>query len=729
MSADTVRLKVAAAMPKDQGRGIVRLNSDVRNHLGIHSGDYVLLKGVKETVAVAWPSLKEDEVLDMVRMDGLIRTNAGVRLGEMVEVSKTTVPEATRVVLAPNQPVRFQPGFEDYVKQQIINKPVTRGDIILISSIGQGLQFIATNISPGKHGRVTSTTQLEVLTKPAKPEDITVPDVTYEDIGGLGKELVKIREMIELPMKSPELFRRLGIAPPKGVLLHGPPGTGKTLIAKAVANESGASFKVINGPEIMSKFYGESEQKLREAFEEAEKNAPSIIFIDELDSIAPKRAEVTGEVERRVVAQLLALMDGLSTRGQVIVIGATNRVDDIDEALRRPGRFDREIEIGVPDVDGRLEILQIHTRSMPLEEGVDLQRLAAKTHGFVGADLAALAREAAMQALRRALPHVDPDTGDIPADVLTSLFVTQVDFDLALNDVSPSALREVLVERPNVQWDDVGGLSKVKMQLQEAVEAPIKRPEVFREMGIRPPKGVLLFGPPGTGKTLLAKAVATESEANFISVRGPEIFNKYVGESEKAVREIFKKARQTAPCVLFFDEIDAILSTRGRSDDTGVSQRIVNQFLAELDGMQTLQNVLVIGATNRADILDPAVLRPGRFDAVVFVPPPDLDARLEIFQVHTKKMPLSSNVDLAKLADMTEGFSGADIENLVREAAMAAVRKDWKPKPVEMKHFEEALNEVRPSLSPDDVKRFLALAEQVKKRQPRSSSEILPGYV
>ncbi len=729
MSADTVRLKVAAAMPKDQGRGIVRLNSDVRNHLGIHSGDYVLLKGVKETVAVAWPSLKEDEVLDMVRMDGLIRTNAGVRLGEMVEVSKTTVPEATRVVLAPNQPVRFQPGFEDYVKQQIINKPVTRGDIILISSIGQGLQFIATNISPGKHGRVTSTTQLEVLTKPAKPEDITVPDVTYEDIGGLGKELVKIREMIELPMKSPELFRRLGIAPPKGVLLHGPPGTGKTLIAKAVANESGASFKVINGPEIMSKFYGESEQKLREAFEEAEKNAPSIIFIDELDSIAPKRAEVTGEVERRVVAQLLALMDGLSTRGQVIVIGATNRVDDIDEALRRPGRFDREIEIGVPDVDGRLEILQIHTRSMPLEEGVDLQRLAAKTHGFVGADLAALAREAAMQALRRALPHVDPDTGDIPADVLTSLFVTQVDFDLALNDVSPSALREVLVERPNVQWDDVGGLSKVKMQLQEAVEAPIKRPEVFREMGIRPPKGVLLFGPPGTGKTLLAKAVATESEANFISVRGPEIFNKYVGESEKAVREIFKKARQTAPCVLFFDEIDAILSTRGRSDDTGVSQRIVNQFLAELDGMQTLQNVLVIGATNRADILDPAVLRPGRFDAVVFVPPPDLDARLEIFQVHTKKMPLGSNVDLTKLADMTEGFSGADIENLVREAAMAAVRKDWKPKPVEMKHFEEALNEVRPSLSPDDVKRFLALAEQVKKRQPRSSSEILPGYV
>ncbi|MGD9396219.1 MAG: CDC48 family AAA ATPase [Candidatus Thorarchaeota archaeon] len=729
MSEDSVRLKVAAAMPKDQGRGIVRLNSDVRNHLEVRSGDYVLLKGAKETVAVAWPSLKEDEVLDMVRMDGLIRNNAGARLGEMVEVSKTTVSEATRVVLAPSQPVRFQPGFENYAKQQIINKPVTRGDVILISSIGQGLQFTVTNASPGKHVRITPATQVEVLTKPAKPEDISVPDVTYEDIGGLGKELVKIREMVELPMKSPELFQRLGIAPPKGVLLHGPPGTGKTLIAKAVANESGASFKVINGPEIMSKFYGESEQKLREAFEEAEKNAPSIIFIDELDSIAPKRAEVTGEVERRVVAQLLALMDGLAGRGQVIVIGATNRVDDVDEALRRPGRFDREIEIGVPDVDGRLEILHIHTRAMPIEEGVDLVGLAAKTHGFVGADLAALAREAAMQALRRALPHVDPETGDIPADVLSTLFVTQTDFDLALNDVSPSALREVLVERPNVGWDDIGGLAKVKMQLQEAVEAPIKRPEVFREMGIRPPKGVLLFGPPGTGKTLLAKAVATESEANFISVRGPEIFNKYVGESEKAVREIFKKARQTAPCVLFFDEIDAILSSRGMRDDTGVSQRIVNQFLAELDGMQTLQNVLVIGATNRADILDPAALRPGRFDGVVFVPPPDLDARLEIFQVHTRDMPLDSGVDLARLAEMTEGYSGADIEGLIREAAMAAVRTDWKPKPVEMKHFEEALQEVRPSISPDDVKRFLALAEQVKKRQPQSSPDALPGYI
>jgi transitional endoplasmic reticulum ATPase len=729
MSEDIVRLKVAAAMPKDQGRGIVRLNSDVRNHLEIRSGDYVLLKGAKETVAVAWPSLKEDEVLDMIRMDGLIRNNAGARLGEMVEVNKTNVPEATRIVLAPTQPLRFQQGFENYVKQQIINKPLTRGDVILISSIGQGLQFTATNVSPSKHVRVTPATSVEVLTKPTKPEDVTIPDVTYEDIGGLGKELVKIREMIELPMKSPELFKRLGITPPKGVLLMGPPGTGKTLIAKAVANESGANFKTINGPEIMSKFYGESEQKLRETFEDAEKNAPSIIFIDELDSIAPKRAEVTGEVERRVVAQLLALMDGLAGRGQVIVIGASNRPDDIDEALRRPGRFDREIVIGVPDKQGRLEILQIHTRSMPLEEELDLERLSAVTHGFVGADLAALAREAAMQALRRALPHVDPETGDIPADILTNLYVTQADFDMALAEVSPSALREVLVEKPNVKWEDVGGLAKVKMQLREAVEAPLRHPEVFEEMGIRSPKGVLLFGPPGTGKTLLAKAVATESEANFISVRGPEIFNKYVGESEKAVREIFKKARQTAPCVLFFDEIDAILSSRGMRDDTGVSQRIVNQFLAELDGMQTLQNVLVIGATNRADILDPAALRPGRFDSVVFVPPPDVDARLEIFKVHSREMPLADDVSLEKLSDETEGFSGADIEGLIREAAMAAVRDDWKTKPVEMKHFEEALREVRPSISPDDVKRFLALAEQVKKRQPQKTSDILPGYM
>jgi transitional endoplasmic reticulum ATPase len=728
MTGETAKLKVAAAMPRDQGRGIVRLNSDVRNQLGVRSGDYVLLKASKETVAVCWPALKEDEVLDMIRMDGLIRSNAGAKLGDVVEVSAITLPEANRIVLAPSQSVRYQPGFEEYIKQQIINKPVTRGDMLLVASIGQGIQFTVTTVSPSKHARVTPETKVEVLTRPAAPEEVSVPQVTYEDIGGLGKELQKIREMIELPMKSPELFKRLGITPPKGVLLTGPPGTGKTLIAKAVANESGANFKTINGPEIMSKFYGESEQKLREVFDDAEKNAPSIIFIDEIDSIAPKRAEVTGEVERRVVAQLLALMDGLQARGQVIVIGATNRPDDLDPALRRPGRFDREIVLGVPDKKGRLEILQIHTRAMPLQEGMDLEKLAAITHGFVGADLAALAREAAMQALRRALPHVDPETGDIPPDVLNSLFVTQADFEAALSEVSPSALREVLVEKPNVRWDDIGGLAKVKEQLREAVEAPLRHPEVFTGMGIRTPKGIMLFGPPGTGKTLLAKAVATESEANFIAVKGPEMFNKYVGESEKAVREIFKKARQTAPCILFFDEIDAILSVRGMRDDTGVSQRIVNQFLAEVDGMQTLQNVLVIGATNRADILDPAVLRPGRFDAVLFVPPPDKPARLEILKVHTKKMPLGKDVSLERLADFTEGFSGADIEGLCREAAMAAVRGNWKVKPVEMKHFEDALKEVRPSITPEDMKRFQELAEMILRRQPQKA-EALTGYV
>ncbi|MFW9889042.1 MAG: CDC48 family AAA ATPase [Candidatus Thorarchaeota archaeon] len=726
-SADnSIRLKVAAAMPKDQGRGIVRLNTEVRDLLKVRSGDYVLLKGTKETVAVCWPSLKEDEVLDMVRMDGLIRANAGVKLGEMVEVGTTSIPDATRVVLAPSQPVRFQPGFEEYIKQQIMNRPITRGDIILIASIGQGLQFTATSVGPTKHVRVVASTKLEVLTRPAKPEEISIPQITYEDIGGLSKEIQKIREMVELPIKSPELFRRLGISPPKGVLLHGPPGTGKTLIAKAVANESGANFKTINGPEIMSKFYGESEQKLREAFEEAEKNAPSIIFIDELDSIAPKRAEVTGEVERRVVAQLLALMDGLAGRGQVIVIGATNRVDDVDEALRRPGRFDREIEIGVPDRQGRLEILQIHTRSMPLEEGLDLQRLASVTHGFVGADLAALAREAAMEALRRALPHVDPETGDIPPDVLRDLFVTQNDFDIALSGISPSALREVLVEKPNVQWEDIGGLENAKKALLESVEGPLKYPDVFAEMKIRTPRGILLYGPPGTGKTLLAKAVATTSEANFISIKGPEIFNKYVGESEKAVREIFKKARQVAPCVIFFDEIDALLSQRGQQDETGVSQRIVNQFLAEVDGLQTLQNVLVIGATNRPDIMDPAMLRPGRFDILLHVEAPDKDARLEILKVHTaaKGIPGSESLDLEKLAEKTANFSGADIEGLVRVAVMIAVTEgstptniQMKARKVEMKHFEEALKTVRPTLTPKVLEYYEKISAALEGRQ------------
>jgi len=719
MTVPSIRLKVAAAMPKDQGRGIVRLSTEVRNSLGVRSGDYVLLKGQKETVAICWPSMKEDEILDMVRMDGLIRANSGVRLGEIVEVAPATVSEATRVVLSPSQPVRFQPGFEEYIKAQIMNKPLTRGDLMMIASIGQGLQFVVTSIAPAKHVRVTPSTVIEVTAKPVTPAEVTGPKITYEDIGGLGKELQKIREMVELPMKSPELFKRLGISPPKGVLLHGPPGTGKTLIAKAVANESGANFRSINGPEIMSKFYGESEQKLREVFDEASKNAPSIIFIDEIDSIAPKRAEVTGEVERRVVAQLLSLMDGLEARGEVIVIGATNRVDDIDEALRRPGRFDREIELGVPDKKGRLEILQIHTRSMPLAEGVDLEKLAAITHGFVGADLAALAREAAMEALRKVLPRINPETGDFPADELQKLFVAQADFENALAEIAPSALREVLVEKPNVRWDDIGGLEDVKKQIRTAIEAPLKYPELFTDMKIRTPRGILLYGPPGTGKTLLAKAVATESEANFIAVRGPEIFNKYVGESEKAIREIFKKARQTAPCVIFFDEIDAVLSARDVHDETGVTKRIVNQFLAEIDGLQTLQNVLVIGATNRPELIDRAMLRPGRFDGLLYVRAPDKASRKSILQVLIvrKQIPGYDKLDLDRLASITEGYSGADLEGLVREAVMAAISKDWKVHNVEMKHFEAALETVRPTLTEKVIEQYDMLDALLKGRQ------------
>lgn len=719
MTVPSIRLKVAAAMPKDQGRGIVRLSTEVRNSLGVRSGDYVLLKGQKETVAICWPSMKEDEILDMVRMDGLIRANSGVRLGEIVEVSPATVSEASRVVLSPSQPVRFQPGFEEYIKAQIMNKPLTRGDLMMIASIGQGLQFVVTSIAPAKHVRVTPSTVIEVTAKPVTPTEVTGPKITYEDIGGLGKELQKIREMVELPMKSPELFKRLGISPPKGVLLHGPPGTGKTLIAKAVANESGANFRSINGPEIMSKFYGESEQKLREVFDEASKNAPSIIFIDEIDSIAPKRAEVTGEVERRVVAQLLSLMDGLEARGEVIVIGATNRVDDIDEALRRPGRFDREIELGVPDKKGRLEILQIHTRSMPLAEGVDLEKLAAITHGFVGADLAALAREAAMEALRKVLPKINPETGDFPADELQKLFVAQADFENALAEIAPSALREVLVEKPNVRWDDIGGLDDVKKQIRTAIEAPLKYPELFTDMKIRTPRGILLYGPPGTGKTLLAKAVATESEANFIAVRGPEIFNKYVGESEKAIREIFKKARQTAPCVIFFDEIDAVLSARDVQDETGVTKRIVNQFLAEIDGLQTLQNVLVIGATNRPELIDRAMLRPGRFDGLLYVRAPDKAGRKSILQVLIvrKQIPGYDKLDLDRLASITEGYSGADLEGLVREAVMAAISKDWKVHNVEMKHFDAALETVRPTLTEKVIEQYDMLDALLKGRQ------------
>jgi transitional endoplasmic reticulum ATPase len=575
-------------------------------------------------------------------------------------------------------------------------------------------------------------TTVDIKEETVKEGEYVPSAITYEDIGGLGEELRRVREMIELPLKHSELFERLGIEAPKGVLLFGPPGTGKTLIAKAVANESGANFYSIQGPEIMSKYYGQSEERLREKFEDAEKNAPSLLFIDELDSIAPKREEVTGEVERRVVAQLLSLMDGMSSRGNVIVIAATNREDAIDPALRRPGRFDREIEIGVPDRDGRKEIMQIHTRGMPIE-GTDeekdklLVELANITHGFVGADLAALAREAAMRALRRYLPDIDLDK-PIPSEVLEKMVVKKDDFKQALKDVEPSAMREVFVEVPRVKWNDVGGLDEVKQKLKELIEWPLKDPESFTRMGIRPPRGILMYGAPGTGKTLMAKAVANESESNFISIKGPEVMSKWVGESEKAVRQIFKKAKQVAPCIVFLDELDSIAPARGQSFDSGVTQRVVNQILTSMDGLESLEGVVVIAATNRPDIIDSALLRPGRFDTLIHIPIPDRDTILKILEVHTRDMPLK-DVDLEKLADELEGFVGADLEALAREAALVALREDPKAKSVLPKHFDEAKNKITPSVS-EEAKRFFEEFEKVMEKTgiKKGKRDIDPGY-
>jgi len=715
MSSKKVQLRVAEARSRDVGRGIARIDRKVMNALGLSPGDYIEISGKKTTVAVAWPAYPEDEGAEIIRIDGLVRQNAGVSVGDMVSVAKADVRPATKVVFAPPEPMRFGPEFSEYVKRQLVGKPLSKGDTIQVPVLGVALRLIVTAIQPATYAYVTDNTEVVIREEPAKEVEVALPRVTYEDIGDLEDAKQKIREMIELPLKHPELFRHLGIEPPKGVLLYGPPGCGKTLLAKAVANESGANFIAINGPEIMSKFYGESEARLREVFKEAEENAPSIIFIDEVDAIAPKREEVMGEVERRVVSQLLTLMDGLKGRGQVIVIAATNRPEAVDPALRRPGRFDREIAIGMPDKRGRREILQVHVRNMPLAEDVNLDELADITHGFTGADLAALCREAAMRALRRFLPQINLEKETIPTELLEKLKVTREDFMDALKDIQPSALREVIVEVPEVHWDDVGGLEDVKRQLREMVEWPIKNPELFEQMGITPPKGILLYGPPGTGKTLLAKAVATESEANFIAVKGPEVLSKWVGESEKAIREIFRKARQTAPCIIFFDELDAIAPKRGTRLDAGVTERIVNQLLTEMDGIVALKKVVVIGATNRPDILDTALLRPGRFDRIVYVPPPDKKARLEIFKVHTRKMPLAEDVNLEVLAEKTEGYTGADIEAVCREAALIALREDMKPKKVSMKHFEEALKVIQPSITPSELRRYEEITREFKK--------------
>jgi transitional endoplasmic reticulum ATPase len=685
--------------------------------INVTTGDVVEIKGNKKTAAIAWPAYPEDQNAGIIRMDKLLRKNADIGLSENVTISKADAKNAKMVTLAPfKTPVTIDYSFENFVKRKLLGYPLTKDDMVLIPILGKSLPFTVTNTKPDGIIRITEDTDLKVVDKPIQISEEALPRTSYEDIGGLSDQIRRIREMVELPMKHPELFQKLGIDPPKGVLLHGPPGCGKTLIAKAVANESAANFVVINGPEIMSKFYGESEQRLRQIFNDATKKAPSIIFIDELDAIASKRAEVTGEVERRVVAQLLALMDGMVSRGEVIVIGATNHPNAIDPALRRPGRFDREIEIGVPDRDGRREILLIHSRGMPLTKNVDLDHIAEKTHGYVGADLQALCRESAMKALRRFLPDIDFADEMINPELLEKLSVKQGDILSAMKDIQPSAIREVFTEVSNIHWTDVGGLDEQIRELREAIEWPLKFKESISRLGIQPPRGVLLFGPPGCGKTLLAKAVATESEVNFISIKGPALLSKWVGESEKAVREIFRKAKMSAPTIVFFDEIDALAPKRGSGvGDSGTTERVISQILTEIDGLEMIKQVVIVAATNRPDIIDTALLRPGRFDRFVLVPPPDVKSREKIFEIFTKEMPLAEEVDLKQLAKLCDGYTGADIEGLCREAAMLALREDMNAEKVTTQHFESALHKVKGSITSDMVKFYERMAERFKR--------------
>jgi len=720
MSSKEKILRVVQAKTADDGKGIARVDPALMKILKLNQGDTVMIEGTRSTAITVYTGYPEDENRGTIRIDGVTRKNAGVGLDEKLAIRKIVPKPATKVTLAPTQPLKLL-GGEEYLAQNLEGRPMVKGDLIEVSVMGRKFTLVVQGFQPsGEAAIIQNFTQVKLSEKPAKEEVAKGPKVAYEDIGGLKDEVHKVREMIELPLRHPELFEKLGVEAPKGVLLHGPPGTGKTLLAKAVASETSATFTSIGGPEIMSKFYGESEERLRDIFKEAAENAPSIIFIDEIDSIAPKRDEVTAETERRIVAQLLALMDGLEGRGKVVVIGATNRPNALDPAIRRPGRFDREIEIGIPDKGGRLEILQIHTKGMPLAEDVDMDKLASMTHGYVGADLAALAREAAMRALRKILPSIDLEAESIPAEVLNSLKVQMDDFMSAYREMQPSTLREVLIESPNVKWEEIGGLEEPKQELMESVEWPLKYASLFKHMGATPPKGILLYGPPGTGKTLLAKAVATESEANFISVKGPEFLSKWVGESEKAVRETFRKARQAAPCVIFLDEIDAIAPVRGTSSDSGVTERVISQILTEMDGLESLHNVVVIAATNRPDIMDPALMRPGRFDRLVYVPPPGLEARKEILRIHTKGKPLDDDVDLDKLASKMDKYTGAEISAVCNEAVMLAIR-DYvleggdldedavKGRKVGMKYFEKAMDNVEP-MSESDLRKYERLS-------------------
>jgi transitional endoplasmic reticulum ATPase len=744
---DGTKLQVAGAKPQDVGTGTARLSRKSMQQLGVREGDVIEIAGKRPTGALALPPYAEDEGLDVIRLDGLQRGNAGVSIGDHVTVRAAETRPARRIQLAPAQKNLRLVGSGEMLRRTLFQRPLVAGDIISTSIYQRnqmqqpgsgvpddlfrmffeqpafGLQEIRLRVistTPRGVVQIGQETEIELLPEFVEMDEQRPAAVTYDDLGGLGDTLGQVREMIELPLKHPELFQRLGIDPPKGVLLYGPPGTGKTLLARAVANEADARFFHIAGPEIMGRYYGESEQRLREVFQQAQQQSPSIIFIDEIDSIAPKREEVTGEVERRVVAQLLTLLDGLEPRQNVVVIGATNRVDALDEALRRPGRFDREIVIGVPDVQGRREILAIHSRGMPLEQDVALDELARVTYGFVGADMSALAREAAMETLRRSVSGIDLDSGEVPRDVIENMRVTRQDFMRALKRVQPSALREIMIEAPNVGWDDVGGLDEAKRELRDGVELPLRHPQSFERLGIRPAKGFLLFGPPGTGKTMLAKAVAREAEANFIATKSSDLLSKWYGESERQVSRLFQRARQVAPTVIFIDELDSMAPVRGGGlGEPAVTERVVNTLLAEMDGLEELRGVVVIAASNRPALLDPALLRPGRFDDLIYVPVPERDGRLHILRIHTRSMPLDDDVDLENIAGRTEGYTGADLEDVVRRAGLQALRDDLDVERVTMDYFEKALKETRASVTPEMDREYRDLVRTLKQESPR----------
>ena len=751
MADKEIQLNVVEAMQDDVYKGIVRIDLSLMKELGINRGDVITIKGNRETVAIADRAYPSDVGEKIIRIDGILRRNARTGLGDIVKIAKANIKEAKKVTIAPAQKGIMVQADSNSLRRGLLGRTIVKGDLVVLGGVqrrgdllsgefgdefgdmlggmlgnmgfgnlGGGItqiKFLIVNTTPGQPVIITENTEIVLNPKAVEVSEEDFSGINYEDIGGLTEEIKKIREMVEIPIKHPEIFQRLGVEPPKGVLLHGPPGTGKTLLAKAVANETDAHFILLNGPEIMSKFYGESEKKIRDIFADAEKNAPSIIFIDELDAIAPKREDVGGEVERRVVSQLLAMMDGLKNRGKVIIIGATNRPNSIDPALRRPGRFDREIEISVPDKKGRLSILKIHTRGMPLTKDVSLDKLASITHGFVGADLEALTKESAMGVLRKLLPQMKLDEEEkIPEHLLDKLIIKQADFIEALKVVRPSAMREVLVETPNVEWEDVGGLDNIKQELKEAVEWPMKYPDSFKRLGIRPSRGILLYGPPGTGKTLLAKAVAKESEANFIQVKGPSLLSMWVGKSEEGMRKVFERARQVSPCIIFFDEIDSLAGKRGIETGTKVTERVLNQMLAEMDGLEDMNDILVIGATNRPDMLDPALLRPGRFDRILLVNAPTEKGREKILKIHTKNMPIKEKDKLDKVFEKkTEGYTGADLEGFVRDAAMLALRESIDAKEVKKKYFEEALKKIKPSVTASTINVYKKVEESFLK--------------